>query len=102
MSQDELCRGIKELRVVEFDYEGHRCSVCPYVVYRKGEDARILLAGFQGSPSRGYREYLVGNITKLDITNSTFLPDVTFDTQASEYQDFICRFEETEVFKPLS
>ena len=99
MRQRELCKAIKEMRVVEFNYEGHRCSVAPYVVYRKGEDARVLLGGFQGAPSRRRREYIVSNITKLQITDSPFLPDFTFDTHAPEYEDFICRLEEPKIIK---
>ncbi len=93
MSQSELCRAIEEVRRVEFDYEGYRCTVAPYVVYRKGEDARVLLGGFQAAPSTRRRQYLVSNITKLKMTNNPFLPDITFDVHAPEYEDFICRIK---------
>ncbi len=94
MLEDELCKAIKERRVLEFEYEGDHCSMCPYVLYRQGEDARVLLDGFQGKPSRRRRKYLVSNIRELKVTNEPFLPDVTFDTRSSEYQDLICPEEE--------
>ena len=91
MSQCKLCQAIEGEWIVEFDYEGDQCSMCPYVLFRRQGDGEKLLGGFQGAPSHRWRRYVVSKIMKPKITNSPFLPDVTFDPYSPEYEDFICR-----------
>ncbi len=56
MLQNKLCQAIKEERIVEFDYEGDQCSMCPYVLFRRQGDGEKLLGGFQGTPSHRWRK----------------------------------------------
>ncbi len=88
MPQRELCKAIEERRRIEFEYRGSRYSVDPYVVYEESATGNILLGGFQGRPTRGWRTYDVAQIIDIDI-KVQFVP-IVFDSRAPKYDKAIC------------
>jgi hypothetical protein len=73
-----VCRAIRDLRVLEFVYEGRRRVVHPYChgVTPKGEDSlRAIQVGGQGSGYGFGKMWVLAKMTDVRLTDRTFVPD---------------------------
>ncbi len=87
MSQCKLCRAIEEIRRVEFNYQGTRISVDPYIVYEDVDTGEILLGGIQAGHTSAFTTFPVDSIT--DVTLKVRFKPIVIDSGAPRYKKTI-------------
>ena len=89
-----ICEAIKQQRVVLIVLDGVELHFKPHILYRSPGPHRVRVVGFARERAGGPIDRPITKITSVELTNSSFRPDVTFDSSEGGYENIICRVED--------
>ncbi len=89
MSQELICRAISEFRRIEFSRNGRKRSLDPYAVYSKMRSGPARVVGMDLSSAPPWTDILIDEISSVEITDKTFVPDLKHDPNVL-YDHIIC------------
>lgn len=98
-ARDAICRAIRELRLLTFDYNGQARVVAPYCYGLSTRDSEVLRAvqvrGASSSGGFGFGKlWTVAQMKGLRVSDETFVPDdPDYNPDDSAMKHIICRVD---------